>query len=152
MVLSTLHTNSAPATLTRLANMGVPAFNIASAVELIVAQRLARRLCENCKQPVELPKNVLLDAGFKPQDLKGLTIFKAKGCDNCSMGYKGRIGIYQVMPVTEEIQTIILNGGTELQIEEAALAAGVNDLRLSGLERVKEGITSLEEIERVTNV
>jgi len=114
MVLSTLHTNSAPATLTRLLNMGVPAFNIASAVELIVAQRLARRLCDSCKQPVELPNSVLLDAGFKKGELKDLTIYKAKGCDNCSMGYKGRIGIYQVMPVSEKIQSIILNGGTEL--------------------------------------
>jgi len=154
MVLSTLHTNDAPKTLTRLVNMGVAPFNIASAVLLIVAQRLARRLCPHCKKPQNLPKEALLKAGFKEADLKDLKIFAANhdGCDSCSGGYKGRVGIYQVMPISEGIGDIIMRGGTSLDIERQAKKDGVPDLRESALKKVRDGMTSLEEIERVTNV
>ena len=154
MVLSTLHTNDAPSTLTRLLNMGVPAFNVASAVHLIVAQRLIRKLCTSCKQKIDLPEKVLVDAGFKEDSLKDLNLFQAneKGCDNCTEGYRGRAGIFQVMPVSEEIKTLIMQGCTEQDIEHQAAAEGTLDLRGSGLQKVREGITSLEEIERVTNV
>jgi len=153
MVLSTLHTNDAPKTLTRLVNMGVAPFNIASAVLLIVAQRLARRLCPNCKKPQNLPKEALLKAGFKEAELKDLKIFgpNHEGCDSCSGGYKGRVGIYQVMPISEGIGEIIMRGGTSLDIEKQAKKDGVPDLRDSALKKVKDGLTSLEEIERVTN-
>ena len=154
MVLSTLHTNDAPATLTRLLNMGVPAFNVASAVQLIVAQRLARKLCNNCKVEANLPDKVLLEAGFKQEEIGQLKIFTGdpKGCSTCTQGYKGRAGIFQVMPISENIKTIIMEGGTEQDIEKAAAEEGILDLRASGLLKIKEGITSLEEIERVTNV
>ena len=151
MVLSTLHTNSAPATLTRLANMGVPPFNIASAVILIVAQRLARRLCESCKQPVKIPKEALLKAGFKPRDVDSLTIYGPVGCSSCNEGYKGRVGIYEVMPITEAIGEIIMRDGNELDVQKQMLKEGVSDLRVSALKKVKDGITSLDEVERVTN-
>ena len=154
MVLSTLHTNDAPSTLTRLLNMGVPAFNVASAVHLIVAQRLVRKLCQNCKLETSLPEKVLLEAGFVQAEISELSLFKAneRGCANCTEGYKGRAGVFQVMAVTEKIKTIIMEGGTEQDIEQAASEEGTLDLRSSGLLKVKEGITSLEEIERVTNV
>jgi len=148
MVLSTLHTNDAPSTLTRLLNMGVPAFNVASAVHLIVAQRLVRRLCQHCKEPLSLPEKVLLEAGFK----SALFQHNENGCSSCTEGYRGRAGVFQVMPVSEKIKTIIMEGGTEQDIEHAALSEGTSDLRASGLLKVKDGITSLEEIERVTNV
>jgi type IV pilus assembly protein PilB len=151
MVLSTLHTNDAPSTLTRLANMGVPPFNIASAVNLIIAQRLARRLCQHCKKPVDIPKPALLKAGFKEEDLKGLSVYGPVGCDGCNAGYKGRVGIYQVMPVTEEIGAIIMRGGNQLDIELQAKKEGVPDLRQAGLMKVKAGVTSLEEVETATN-
>jgi len=151
MVLSTLHTNSAPATLSRLVNMGVPPFNIASAVNLIVAQRLARRLCENCKQPVSVPEEALLEVGFKKEELNGLTLYGPKGCSECGdSGYKGRVGIYEVMPMSEKIGEIIMRGGTELEVEEQMLKEGVSPLRTSGLRKVKAGVTSIEEVERVT--
>ena len=150
MVLSTLHTNDAAQTIARLMNMGIAPYNITSSVTLIIAQRLARRLHE-CKKPIELPPKVLLDAGFSQADIDaGLTIYQAVGCDSCNEGYKGRVGIYQVMPMLEEIQKIILQGGNALQIAEAAKAAGVNDLRASALLKVKQGLTSLTEIDRVT--
>jgi len=154
MVLSTLHTNDAPKTLTRLVNMGVAPFNIASAVLLIVAQRLARRLCQHCKKPHNLPKEALLKAGFAEAELKDLKIYAPNhdGCDNCSSGYKGRVGIYQVMPISEGIGEIIMRGGTSLDIERQAKKDGVPDLRESALKKVRDGLTSLEEIERVTNV
>lgn len=154
MVLSTLHTNDAPSTLTRLLNMGVPAFNVASAVHLIVAQRLVRKLCPHCKKPLTLPEKVLLDFGFEKEEIPELSLFKANelGCSNCTEGYRGRAGVFQVMPVSEKIKTIIMEGGTELNIEQAAFSEGTKDLRASGLLKVKDGITSLEEIERVTNV
>lgn len=151
MVLSTLHTNDAPSTLTRLANMGVPPFNIASAVNLIIAQRLARRLCAQCKRPIEVPKHALLKAGFKEEDLNGLVVHGAVGCDACNGGYKGRVGIYQVMPVSQEIGAIIMRGGNQLDIELQAKKEGIPDLRQSGLKKVKDGVTSLDEIERATN-
>lgn len=151
MVLSTLHTNSAPATLSRLVNMGVPPFNIASAVNLIVAQRLARRLCDSCKQPLEVPKEALLTAGFKENQLEGLTVYGQVGCDQCTGGYKGRVGIYEVMPMSEEIGRIIMKGGTEHEVNDQMLKDGVSDLRTSGLKKVADGITTLEEVERVTN-
>ncbi|MEX2163845.1 MAG: type IV-A pilus assembly ATPase PilB [Sulfuricaulis sp.] len=151
MVLSTLHTNDAPSTLTRLANMGVPPFNIASAVNLIIAQRLARRLCAHCKKPIDIPKHALLKAGYKEEELSGLTVYSAVGCDSCNGGYKGRVGIYQVMPVTPEIGSIIMRGGNQLDIEQQAKKENVPDLRQAGLKKVKDGITSLDEIERATN-
>ncbi len=150
MVLSTLHTNDAAQTIARLMNMGIAPYNITSSVTLIIAQRLARRL-HDCKKPIELPPKVLLDAGFTQADIDaGLTIYQAVGCDGCNEGYKGRVGIYQVMPMLEEIQKIILQGGNALQISEVARAAGVNDLRASALLKVKQGLTSLTEIDRVT--
>jgi len=150
MVLSTLHTNDAPQTLTRLANMGVPAYNIASAVTLIIAQRLARRLCSRCKQPVDVPKEALQEEGFTEQEIPKLTIYGPVGCDQCTDGYKGRTGIYQVMPVSEEMGRIIMEGGNAIQLAKQAEREGVADLRESGLKKVKDGITSLEEINRVT--
>jgi type IV pilus assembly protein PilB len=150
MVLSTLHTNDAAQTISRLMNMGIAPYNITSSVTLIIAQRLARRLHE-CKKPQSLPPQLLLAAGFKQADIdEGLTVYEAVGCDGCNEGYKGRVGIYQVMPMLEDIQKIILQGGNALQIAEVAKAAGVNDLRASALLKVKQGFTSLAEIDRVT--
>ncbi len=151
MVISTLHTNDAPQTLGRLVNMGVAPFNIASAVNLIIAQRLARRLCVHCRKPLNLPEAVLRRAGFPAKDIPDLKIFGPGGCDQCTGGYKGRVGIYQVMPVTPAIGQIIMNGGNANDIAEQAQKDGVFDLRQSGLKKVREGITSLEEVERVTN-
>jgi len=153
LVLSTVHTNDAPTTLTRLLNMGVPAFNIASSVILITAQRLARKLCTQCKTPVDLPADTLLEAGFREEDLDGSwKPYKAGKCNACGgTGYKGRVGIYQVMPISDEIQRIILNHGTALDIAEQARREGVRTLREAGLLKVKQGITSLEEIIAVTN-
>ncbi|OOG23600.1 type IV-A pilus assembly ATPase PilB [Thioalkalivibrio denitrificans] len=151
LVLSTLHTNDAPQTLTRLANMGVPPYNIASSILLIIAQRLARRLCNNCKAVDDIPKEVLLQEGFTEEEVReGLTIYKGIGCDQCTNGYKGRVGIYQVLPISEDMQRLILEGGNSMQLAEQAKAEGVNDLRRSGLLKVKAGVTSLEEINRVT--
>ncbi|MGV3727380.1 type IV-A pilus assembly ATPase PilB [Hydrogenophaga sp.] len=152
MVLSTLHTNDAPTTLTRMMNMGIPTFNIASSVILITAQRLARRLCATCKAPLDVPRKALVDAGFKPEDLDGTwTPYKPVGCSACNNGYKGRVGIYQVMPISEEIQRIILRGGSALDIAQQASKEGVRTLRESGLLKVKLGMTSLEEVLSVTN-
>ncbi len=152
MVMSTLHTNDAPGTLTRLMNMGVAPFNIASSVILITAQRLARKLCENCKAPAEYPREALLRAGYKETELDGSwKPYKAVGCSSCSNGYKGRVGIYQVMPISEEIQRIILSQGTAMDIAKQAKAEGVRDLRESGLVKVRAGVTSLEEVIACTN-
>jgi len=150
MVLSTLHTNDAPQTLNRLLQMGIPAFNIVSSVLLIMAQRLARRLCEYCKTDSEYPEKTLLEAGFQKEELGTFTVFKAVGCDKCNDGYKGRVGIYQVMPITETMRARILEGCNAMELGEQAKADGVNDLRRSGLIKIKQGITSLEEIDRVT--
>jgi type IV pilus assembly protein PilB len=152
LVMSTLHTNDAPTTLTRLLNMGVPPFNIASSVLLITAQRLARRLCENCKSPAEYPREALLKAGFAETDIDGSwKPYRAVGCSACNNGYKGRVGLYQVMPITEAIQRIILAEGTALDIAGQAQKEGVRDLRQSGLVKVKAGVTTLEEVITVTN-
>jgi type IV pilus assembly protein PilB len=151
MVLSTVHTNDAPTTLSRLANMGVAPFNIASAVNLIVAQRLTRRLCTTCKKPVKIPEPALLKAGYQENEIHNLKLFGPVGCDACANGYRGRVGIYQVLPVTEEIGAIIMRGGNALDIEIEAKKAGFPDLRISALKKVRDGLTSLEEIERVTN-
>ncbi|MFJ2989382.1 type IV-A pilus assembly ATPase PilB [Collimonas sp. NPDC087041] len=153
MVFSTLHTNDAPSTLTRLMNMGVPAFNIASSVILITAQRLARRLC-SCKQPISIQDEALLEAGLTEDDIDGTWMpYKAVGCERCNgTGYKGRVGIYQIMPITEEIERIILAHGTALEIEAQAKREGVKTLRQSGLMKVKQGLTSLEEVLGCTNI
>lgn len=152
MVMSTLHTNDAPTTLTRMMNMGIAPFNIASSVILITAQRLARRLC-NCKQPLEMTDQALLDVGFKEEDIDGSwTPYRPVGCDRCGGGgYKGRVGIYQVMPITEAMQKIILDGGNAMQIATQAKLDGVSDLRTSGLRKVKAGLTSIEEVLGCTN-
>ena len=153
MVLSTLHTNDAPTTLTRLRNMGVAPFNIASSVILITAQRLARRLCPQCKQPHDVPTEALLAAGFEESQLDGSWVpYKAVGCSACNNGYKGRVGIYQVMPISEEIQQIILRDGSALDIASQAKREGVKSLRESGLDKVRQGVTSLEEVLAVTNL
>jgi len=151
LVLSTLHTNSAPETLTRLRNMGVPAFNIATSVSMIIAQRLARRLCEHCKKPAEIPHETLLSEGFTNKMLKGATLFShGDGCSQCFNGYKGRVGVYEVVTVTPEIQQIIMEEGNSLEIAKMAKEQGFRNLRLSGLMKVAQGLTSLEEINRVT--
>jgi len=151
LVLSTLHTNDAPQTLTRLANMGVAPFNIASAVLLIMAQRLTRRLCEHCKAQEDVPRAALLEEGFGEQDIgAGLTLYRAVGCPQCNQGYKGRVGIFQVMPVSEAMGRIIMEGGNSIQLSDQADREGVANLRASGLRKVKAGIISLEELNRVT--
>ena len=152
LVLSTLHTNDAPATLTRLLNMGVAPFNIASSVILITAQRLARRLCTLCRQTVEIPRAAMLDAGFSEADMNtGWKTYRPVGCSSCNLGYKGRLGIYQVMPISEEIQRIILADGSPLDIAKQSEREGVRSLRQSGLQKVRLGLTSLEEVLAVTN-
>ncbi len=150
LVLSTLHTNDAPQTLNRLLQMGIPAFNVVSAVNLIMAQRLGRRLCVHCKKEVHFPNQLLLEAGFKEEELQDLHIYGPVGCDQCANGYKGRVGIYQVMKLTEKLSELILNGANAMQIAECSLAEGFNDLRRSGLNKVRMGLTSLEEIDRIT--
>ena len=152
MVLSTLHTNDAPQTLTRLINMGVPAYNIAASVSLIIAQRLARRLCPHCKQPAEIPAAELVAEGFREDEIDHLRIFEAnlEGCDNCTKGYSGRVGIYQVMPVTDAIGQIIMDGGNARDIERQAESDGVLDLRQAGLQKVRTGVLGLAEVNRVT--
>ncbi|WP_300424989.1 type IV-A pilus assembly ATPase PilB [uncultured Thalassolituus sp.] len=150
LVLSTLHTNSAAETLTRLANMGVPAFNIATSVSLIIAQRLARRLCAQCKEPADIPHETLLEAGFTDSMLADAEIFHPVGCEHCNKGYKGRVGIYEVVEITDSISRIIMEGGNSIQISDAARQAGFHDLRTSALMKVAQGVTSLEEANRVT--
>ncbi|MDB4363601.1 type IV-A pilus assembly ATPase PilB [Pseudomonadales bacterium] len=150
MVMSTLHTNSAPETINRLLNMGVPAFNVATSVSLVIAQRLARRLCENCAEPANLPIETLLAEGFRQEDLEIAQIMRPVGCDKCNNGYKGRIGIYEVVRITPDLQRIIMEGGNSLVLAEAAKEAGFNTLRDSGLIKAAKGLTSLEEVNRVT--
>ena len=153
MVMSTLHTNDAPTTLTRMRNMGIAPFNIASSVILITAQRLTRRLCPNCKLPVDIPRETLLEAGFKEEDVDGSwTPYRPVGCGLCNNGYKGRVGIYQVMPISDEIQRIVLRDGNAPEIAAQAEIEGVRSLRQSGLQKVKMGMTSLEEVLGCTNV
>ncbi len=150
MVLSTLHTNSAAETMMRLRSMGVPTYNLASSVELIIAQRLVRRLCDFCKEFLKLPKESLLEAGFDHHDLKNIQIFKAVGCERCHQGYHGRIGIYEVVPMTPSIAELILSDGNSMQLAEQARQEGYFDLRQSGLKKVQQGVTTLDEINRVT--
>ena len=153
LVLSTLHTNDAPTTLTRMRNMGIAPFNIASSVILITAQRLARRLCPQCKTPADIPHEALIDAGYAEEDIDGSWVpYKPVGCSACNNGYKGRVGIYQVMPITEDIQRIILRDGSALEIAEQARREGVRSLRDSGLYKARQGMTSLEEVLAVTNL
>ena len=153
LVLSTLHTNDAPSTLTRLLNMGVAPFNIAASVLLITAQRLVRRLCESCKAPVDYPRDAMLKAGFTEGDLEGnWRPYKAVGCSACNNGYRGRLGVYQAMPISDEIQRLILNQGSSTDLANQARREGVRDLRQSGLVKVKLGMTSLEEVLSSTNV
>ncbi len=151
MVLSTLHTNDAPQTLTRLVDMGVKPYAIATSVSLIIAQRLARKLCTNCKQPIDVPPEALRKEGFEETDINaGIRVYKAAGCGQCTDGYKGRMGIYQVMPVTETIGRIIMEGGGAINIGDQAAKDGIWNLRRAGLQKVKDGLTSLEEINSVT--
>jgi type IV pilus assembly protein PilB len=152
MVLSTLHTNSAPETLTRLRNMGVPSFNIATSVNLVIAQRLARRLCSTCKRAVDIPRRSLLEMGFTEEDIaSGFTVFEPVGCDQCRDGYKGRVGVYEVMRVTPAIARIIMEDGNAILIADQSRKEGFADLRRSGLKKVMSGMTSLQEINRVTS-
>ncbi len=151
MVLSTLHTNDAPQTIARLMNMGIAPYNITSSVTLVIAQRLARRLCNKCKRPMDLPHHALLAEGFSQAEVdEGITVYEPVGCEECTEGYKGRTGLYQVMPMSDEISAIVLEGGNAMQIAEAAQRAGVRDLRQSALLKVRHGITGLAEINRVT--
>jgi len=153
LVLSTLHTNSAPETLTRLMNMGVPSFNVATTVSIIIAQRLARRLCGECKRPADdIPEDILTTEGFDEIGIprEEFTLFHPVGCDKCSKGYKGRVGVYEVVRITPEISRIIMEGGNSIQIADAAKKAGFNDLRISALRKAATGLTSLEEANRVT--
>nr|WP_321271712.1 type IV-A pilus assembly ATPase PilB [uncultured Tolumonas sp.] len=153
LVLSTLHTNSSAETLTRLLNMGVPAFNVASSVTLIMAQRLARRLCPHCKQPHHIPDNELLEMGYTHDEVvAGITLYKPIGCSECSNGYKGRVGIYEMMPMSENIANLIMEGGNSLQIAQMAIKEGMMTLYRSGLEKARIGVTSLAEVNRVTCV
>ncbi|MGD8206536.1 MAG: type IV-A pilus assembly ATPase PilB [Thiohalocapsa sp.] len=151
LVLSTLHTNTAPESLTRLANMGVPPFNIASSVLLIIAQRLARRLCVHCREVDDLPRETLLEEGFREDEIAaGVTVYRAVGCERCIDGYKGRVGIFQVIPVSEEMGRLIMEGGSSIRLADRADKEGYPDLRRSGLAKVKQGMISLRELNRVT--
>ncbi len=152
LVLSTLHTNDAPQTLTRLMNMGVPAFNIATSVTLIIAQRLGRRLCGECRTVDDIPEEALLSEGFTKEDLatEGFKIYKGVGCDKCTNGYKGRVGIYQVMGLSEEMSRLIMSGANSIDIADQALVEGIDDLRRSALKKTMQGLISLEEANRVT--
>ncbi|MDF1758927.1 MAG: type IV-A pilus assembly ATPase PilB [Coxiellaceae bacterium] len=155
LVLSTLHTNSAPETLTRLVNMGVASFNIASSVNLVMAQRLVRKLCQKCKKKVDIPESALLEAGFTEEELKeGIEVFQPSGCKECAQGkgYKGRLGIYEMMPITNEMGRLIMDGGNAIQILDLAVSQGMNTLRRSGLNKVKQGLTSLDEVNRVVTL
>jgi len=150
LVLSTLHTNDAPQTLNRLNQMGIPPYNIAASVLLIMAQRLARKLCDKCKQIEELPTETLIKEGFSEEDAQGLKTYKAAGCDYCVNGYKGRVGIFQVMPISEAMEDLIIQGGSTKELEAQSSKEGILDLRESGLEKIKAGITSIAEINRIT--
>jgi len=150
LVLSTLHTNDAPQTLNRLNQMGVPPYNIAASVLLIMAQRLARKLCDKCKKEETLPTELLIKEGFKPDEADGLTTYRAVGCDYCTNGYKGRVGIFQVMPISEVMEGLIIKGGLTTELEEQSAKEGVLTLRESGLKKIMAGITSIEEINRIT--
>jgi type IV pilus assembly protein PilB len=151
LVLSTLHTNSAAETLTRLLNMGVPSYNVASSVSIIIAQRLARRLCTQCREEEHLSEQQLLEQGFPADKLADITLYKAVGCSHCTGGYKGRVGIYEVIKISPEISSIIMEGGNSLDIAKQCQKEGYNNLRQSGLQKAMNGMTSLAEINRVTS-
>jgi type IV pilus assembly protein PilB len=152
MVMSTLHTNDAPQTLTRMMDMGIKPFAIATAVNIITAQRLGRRLCSKCKEPVNIPKEALLKEGFTPEDVENpnLVIYGPKGCDACNGGYKGRVGIYQVAEMSEAIQRMVMEGKNAMEIGDQMAREGIRDLRTSALWKVKQGMMSIEELNRVT--
>jgi type IV pilus assembly protein PilB len=150
MVMSTLHTNSAAETITRMLNMGVPSFNLATTINLIIAQRLARRLCSKCKEPADLSAEQLVKAGFSSELAQTATIFKPKGCDSCTGGYKGRVGIYEVVRITPDVSRIIMDEGNAIQLNEQFKVEGFNSLRISGLVKAASGVTSLEEVNRIT--
>ncbi len=150
MVMSTLHTNDAPQTIARLMNIGVPPYNIASALNLIIAQRLARRLCNHCKAVEDVPKEALLEEGFSAEEIPKLKLFKAVGCDQCTDGYKGRVGIYQVLPISEDMGKLIMKGASAYEMADQAKKEKIPDLRDSALKKVRDGVTSLEEVNRVT--
>ena len=150
MVLSTLHTKDPPETLSRLMNMGIPAYNLATSVSLIIAQRLARRLCNHCKKPIKLPPKILLQEGFTEAQLESMELYGAVGCDKCNEGYKGRVGIYEVVPITDSISRIIMDNGSTIQVADMARQEGFNDLRTSALVKVAKGLTSLAEANRIT--
>jgi len=150
LVLSTLHTNSAAETLSRLGNMGIPAFNIATSVSLIIAQRLARKLCNHCKKPATPPPSILIDAGFKPEDIEHIILYEPEGCERCNNGYKGRIGIYELLPVSSEISRLIMTNANSIDIAQQSRKEGFSTLRTSGLNKARAGLTSLAEVNRVT--
>lgn len=151
LVFSTLHTNDAPSTISRLLNMGIEPFLVSSSVVMILAQRLVRKICENCKEKIEVPTNVLTDIGFSPEEAKSLECYKGKGCEQCGgTGYKGRVALYEVMPVKEEIKELVLKGVSDIEIKKEAVRLGMRTLRYSGLEKVKEELTTIEEVLRVT--
>ncbi len=150
MVLSTLHTNDAPQTINRLMQMGIEPFNIVAAVNVVMAQRLARRLCNFCKTKADFPKQMLLDYGFTEEQVEKYPVYKAVGCDECSRGYKGRVGMYQVMPITDKIKALILRGGNAMELAQLSKDEGVNDLRMSGILKITQGVTTIEEVDRVT--
>ncbi len=151
MVMSTLHTNDAPQTLTRLMDMGIAPFAVATSINLITAQRLARKLCNNCKKPVEIPPDSLIKEGFTEQQVAtGFRVYQAVGCESCNGGYKGRTGIYQVMPISDAMKRLIMEGANAIQIADQAKKEGISDIRQSALKKVMDGVTSLEEINAVT--
>ena len=150
LVLSTLHTNSAPETIVRLMNMGIPAYNLATALSLVIAQRLARKLCTHCRKAITVPPEALQEAGFSESEAKSIALHEAVGCEECSDGYKGRVGLYEVMPITAEIARLIMAGGNAIELAKTAKNEGVIDLHRAGLNKVKEGLTTLEEVLRVT--
>lgn len=151
MVMSTLHTNDAPQTLTRMVDMGLPVFGIATSVNIIIAQRLARRLCKNCIKPLEMPKEALLEEGFTDKQIEaGIQLSTADGCDQCNAGYKGRTGIYQVMPISDPMRRLIMDGATAIQLADQAQTEGIPDIRQAALKKVADGITDMKEINRVT--
>jgi type IV pilus assembly protein PilB len=151
LVLSTLHTNDAPSTVTRLLNMGIEPFLVSSSLNLIVAQRLARRVCGNCREEVRIPPKALVDAGMKPERIKLSKPAKGKGCDDCNgTGFRGRVALYEVMPIKEELKEMVLRGGSAIDVKREAVRLGMKTLRQAGLSKVEEGVTTLEEVLRVT--
>jgi type IV pilus assembly protein PilB len=151
LVLSTLHTNDAPSTINRLMNMGIEPFLVATSVHLICAQRLVRRICRDCRAPVEIPPQALIDIGFTPEDAKNLTVSKGRGCGNCNnTGYKGRVGLYEVMECGDELRQLVLEGASAIELKRAAIDEGMITLRQSGLHKIKEGVTTIDEVVRET--